>query len=93
MGKRSYVNEHEVGVPAVLRRARLHLLSQGTHPTDAVGCGSIVLVRCREASNDLVQEVVDEIHLGASISLRPVDIAVEGSVSDVVRRLPHVGEL
>ena len=92
MGKRSYVNEHEVGVPAMLSRARLHLLSQRTDSTRAVRRISVVRVRCGEASNDLVQEVVDEVHLRGRVPLCAVHIAVERRVRHVKRRLPDVGE-
>ena len=91
--EKPHINEHEIRVTAMLSCTCLHLLSEGADPADSI-CGvSVVGVWGRETSNELIQEVVDEIHLGASISLRPVDIAVEGGVSDIVRRFPDVGEL
>lgn len=77
----------------MLSCTRLHLLSEGADPADSI-CGVCVVgVRGWETSNELVQEMVDEIHLGATVSVRPVDVAIEGRVGDIVRRLPDIREL
>ncbi len=92
MGK-PHINEHEIRVTVMLSCTCLHLLSEGADPNGSIRGIRVVGVRRWETSNDFIQEVVDEIHLGASVSLRPVDVAIEGRVGDIKRRLPDVREL
>lgn len=71
----------------------LHLLSEGSDPTDSIRSVRVVGVWRWETSNNLIQEVVDEIHLAASVSIRPVDVAIEGRVGDIKCRFPDIREL
>ena len=91
--EKPHINEHEIRVTAMLSCTCLHLLSEGADPADSIWGVSVVGVWGRETSNELIQEVVDEIHLGASVSVGPVDVAIEGRVGDIVRRLPDIREL
>ena len=91
--EKAYINEHEIGVTAILSCTCLHLLSEGADPADGIRGVRVFGIRSWESSNDLIQEMVDEIHLGASVPVRPVDVAIEGRVGDIVRRLPDIREL
>lgn len=89
----THINEHEVRVPSVLGGAGLDLLAKRADSARGVRRVRLVRVRGREARNQLVQEVIDEIQLRARVAVRPVHGAVKRGVRHIVCGLPDVRKL
>lgn len=91
--RRTYVNEHKVGVTAVVSDAGGYLRAQRSRTVSSIGGGRIAHVRYEIPEDGRIEEVVDEIHLAARVALGSVDVAVESSIRDIVSSFPNIREL
>ena len=89
----THVDKHKIGVSAVLSGTSLDLNAKGADAAHGVRRVSMVRIGRGDASDEFVQEVVDEIHLRASVSIRTVDVAIKCRVRDIICSLPYIREL
>lgn len=73
--------------------AQVHLLAERTGTTERVGGVSTVFVRGRLAQDDLIKEVVDQVHLRSRVTMSAVDVTVERRISDIEGSLPDRSKL
>ncbi len=89
----TYIDEQEVGSSSILRLTRLHLQAERSGTACSVGSCCVPDVgggQPKDAS--FIEEVVDQIELLSRVTLRSVDVAVEGGVSYVEGSFPHICE-
>ena len=67
--------------------------AKGADAAHGVRRVSMVRIGRGDASDEFVQEVVDEIHLRASVSIRTVEVAIKCRVRDIICSLPYIREL
>ena len=88
----THINKHEVGIPSIGSNTSRNLLAKGADSTYRIGGICTTRIRCWNTKDDLIQEMVDQIHLSCGVPAGSVDIAVKGSVRNIEGGLPDVRE-
>lgn len=88
----TYVNKHEVRVTSMLCGASANLLAQRTCSGGRIRDIRLVFERHGHASERLIQEMVDEVHLCCRITLGTIDLTVKGGVCHVKLCFPDVSK-
>jgi hypothetical protein len=87
----THVNKEEVGIPAVLCCACLHLQAERADTAHGIGrCCAVDIWGGQTEDARLIEEVVDEVHLCGRVAVGTVNIAVKRSIRHIERSLPHI---